>query len=87
MRLARHLRGLHLVYSPPLPPTVTFPMAASHNTTSEVVRLARDKVEQSEVFQVLSTILNATDYINSIRQLPEQDLRMWVDRLDKVHWL
>jgi len=59
-------------------------MAPSHNTTSEVVRLATGKVQQSEIPQVLSTILNAPDYTTSIRKLPEQDLKMWVGCLDKV---
>ena len=62
-------------------------MAASHNTTSEVVRLATDKVQRSEIPKVLSTIFDAKDYKDSILQLQEKDLRMWVDRLDKVCWL
>jgi len=63
------------------------PMAPSHNTTSEVVRLATGKVQQPEIPRVLSTILNAPDYIDSIRELQEQDLKMWVGCLDKVRQL
>lgn len=75
------------IWSIPIPSFLRSSMAASHKTTSEIVRLATDKVQRSEIPRVLSTIFDAKDYTKSIQQLQEKDLRMWVDRLDKVCWL
>ncbi|KAF9643105.1 kinase-like protein [Thelephora ganbajun] len=60
-------------------------MAAPHNTTYGLVcRLARGNVPQVEIPQVLSTIFDSPDYKSSMQRLPEQDLRMWVERLDQI---
>ena len=40
-----------------------------------------------EVPQVLSTIFDAEDYKVTMRDLPEEDLRMWVEALDQVYQL
>lgn len=60
-------------------------MAAPRNTTYELIHhLAGGRVPQAEIPQVLATIFDAKDYKHSIQQLPEQDLRLWVERLDQV---
>ena len=60
-------------------------MAAPRNTTYELIHhLARGNVPTVEIPQVLSTIFNARDYKNSMQTLPEQDLKIWVERLDQV---
>ncbi|KAF9645557.1 kinase-like protein [Thelephora ganbajun] len=60
-------------------------MAAPRNTTYKLIcHFARGNVPQAETPQVLSTIFDAQDHRYHIRQLPEQDLRMWIDRLDQT---
>ena len=61
-------------------------MATPRNTTYELIHhLGRGNVPRTEIPQVLSTIFDARDYKHSIQQLPEQDLGMWVERLDQVY--
>lgn len=60
-------------------------MATPRNTTYELIHhLARGNIPTEEIPQVLSAIFDAKDYKLSIQQLPEQDLRMWVENLDQV---
>ena len=61
-------------------------MAVPHNTTYELIyHLTRGNVPPAETPQVLSTIFDAPDYKHSwIQQLREHDLRMWVERLNRV---
>jgi len=60
-------------------------MAAPRNTTPDLIyHLGSGNVPQIEIPQVLSTIFDAPDYKSSINQLPEQHLRMWVERLDQI---
>jgi len=62
-------------------------MAAPRNTTYKLIyHLARGNIPQVEIPQVLPTIFDARDYKYSIQQMPEQDLKMWVERLDQVCW-
>jgi len=61
-------------------------MATPRNTTYELIyHFTRGNIPQIEIPQALSTIFDAPDYKYSIQQLPEQDLRMWVERLDQVY--
>ena len=60
-------------------------MAAPRNTTYELIyHIGRGNIPEAEVPQVLSTIFDARDYKYFMQQLPEQDLGMWVERLDQV---
>ena len=60
-------------------------MADPRNATYKLIyHLARGNVPQVEIPQVLPTIFDARDYKYSVQQLSEQDLRMWVERLDQV---
>lgn len=60
-------------------------MAAPLNATYELVcRFARGNIPQVEIPQALSTIFDSPDYEFSIQQLPDEDLRKWVERLDQV---
>ena len=56
------------------------------NTTYELIHhLGRGSIPKLEVPQVLSTIFDAKDYKVTIHDLPEEDLRMWVEALDQVY--
>ena len=60
-------------------------MASSRNTAYGLVcRVARGNVSQIEIPQALSTIFDSPDYETSIQGLPEEDLKMWIERLDQV---
>jgi len=60
-------------------------MAAPRNTTYELIyHIGRGNVKEKEIPQVLSAIFDAPDYKHSIRRLREQDLTMWVERLDQI---
>lgn len=60
-------------------------MAAPRNTTYELIyHLTRGNIPPAEIPQVLSTIFDARDYKQSIQQLQEHDLMMWVEHLDQV---
>ncbi|KAF9789189.1 kinase-like domain-containing protein [Thelephora terrestris] len=60
-------------------------MAAPRNTTYELIHhLARGNIPQTDIPQVLSTIFDAPDHKDLVAQLPEQDLRLWTDRLDQI---
>jgi len=50
-----------------------------------VCHLVKDNATHAEISKALSTIFDATDYKYSIENLPEKDLKMWVDRLDQVY--
>ena len=63
-------------------------MAAPRNTTYSLIHhLGKGNVPPAEIPQVLPAIFDAQDYISSIQQLPDQALRMWVERLDQVYRL
>lgn len=60
-------------------------MSVPRNTTYELIyHFARGNVPPHEIPQVLSTIFNALDYKDALRQVPEQDIVMWVERLDQI---
>ena len=60
-------------------------MAAPQNATYDLIcNFARGNIPPVEIPKVLSTIFDAPDYKPSIQLLQEQDLGMWVERLDQV---
>ena len=67
-------------------PHTSLPTSTPSNTTYELVyRFASGIIPQDDIPKVLLSIFDARDYQDCMRQLPEQDLRMWVDRSDQVH--
>ena len=62
-------------------------MDVPHNTSELVYHLSRGNVPQADIPQVLSKIFDAPDCKYIVNQLPEEDLRMWVERLDQVYRL
>lgn len=61
-------------------------MAAPRNTTYDLIHhFARGNIPQADIPRVLPRIFDAQDYKLCIKQLPVQDLGMWVEHLDQVH--
>lgn len=56
-------------------------------TYEHIRRLGRGSIPRVDVPRVLSTIFDAKDYKVAIHDLPEEDLRLWVEALDKVYHL
>ena len=88
--------GLHVCNTPPpgvLHPTHTPlsflhpppPIATPHNMAYELIRrFTGGNDPPAEVPRLLSAIFDAQDYVPSLEKLQEQDLGIWLERLDQV---
>ena len=63
----------------------SLPMTTQCDTACELdYRFAGGNIPHEHIPKVLPCMFDARDYQDCIRQLPEQDLKMWADRSDQV---